>query len=310
MILENAALFLASVLVLAKSAGYATKCMIDIARYMRLSEFFVTFVIAGVISIMPELFIGINSAMAGSPGIGVGTLIGSNIADLTLIVGIVALAGKKIIVDSSIMKNNTAFLAVTGLPVLLMLDGQLSGDDGIILVVAFLFYIMQFVRKEKMFSNQNPKNAVPVAKSLVIFTIAVAVLFVSAHFIVESVVGISQQLLVPSIAIGMFLVAFGTTMPELAFSLRAVLAKHREIALGDILGNVAADCTLSIGIVAIISPVQTAFSTFATSMLFMVFAALLVVTLMQDGRKITSNDSLLLFFLYAMFAVIELRSYF
>ncbi|MBI4019487.1 MAG: sodium:calcium antiporter [Candidatus Aenigmarchaeota archaeon] len=310
MIFENATLFFISIVIVIKSAGYATKYIIDIAKHLRLSEFFVTFVIAGVISIMPELFIGINSAIAGSSAIGIGTLIGSNIADLTLVIGIIALAGKKIMVNSSITRNNNAFLAVTALPVLFMLDGQLSRDDGIILVVAFLFYMSQLIKKEKIFSKHDSKDVISALKSMMFFIACLAVLFVSAHFVVESVVGISHELLIPSVVIGMFLVAFGTTMPEMAFSLKAVLAKHKDIALGNVLGNVAADCTLSMGIVAIIAPVETAFSAFATSMLFMVFSALLVVTLLQDGKKITSNDSFLLFFLYIVFALIELRHYF
>ncbi len=310
MLLENLAVFLLGSLVLVKSGSYAVKSVSEIAKHFRFSNFFIAFVLAGFISIMPELFIGINSALIGDPAVGLGTIIGSNIADMTIVIGLIALVGKKINADKTIRKNNIYFLAVTSLPVLLMLDGELSRDDGLILVLAFFFYISKLFKKEKMFVKKKKSGQKMLVKNVSIFVLAMAVLFVSAHYIVEAAVQISLELLVPSIIIGLFLVSFGTTLPELTFSLRAVLARHKEIALGDVLGNVAIDSTFSIGIVALLGAVSTSFIVFATSMLFMVFSAMLVITLLQNHKKITWEESFLLFFLYAMFVIIELKGAF
>src|SRR3990172_6627790 len=155
MLLESLAVFLLGSLVLIKSASYAVKSVSNIAVYFRFTEFFISFVIAGFISTMPEFFIGVNSALRGVPEIGLGTLFGSNIADLTLVIGAMALVGRQIKIDSAIVKNNLHFLVVTSLPVLLMLDGRLSKDDGLFLVLAFLFYISKLFEKEKMFRKNN-----------------------------------------------------------------------------------------------------------------------------------------------------------
>ena len=310
MLLESLAVFLLASMVLVKSASFAVKSVSDIAGHFRFSDFFIAFVLAGFISTMPELFIGVNSALIGQPDVGLGTIIGSNIADMTIVVGLIALVGRQIKADAMIRKNNFYFLAVTSLPVLLMLDGGLSRDDGLILVLAFFFYMSRLFNKEKIFAKKKRDDYKRLLRNIGIFALSMAVLFVSAHFIVEAAVNISLELLIPSIIVGLFLVSFGTTLPELTFSLRAVLAKHKEIALGDIMGNVAIDSTFSIGIVALLGPVSTGFTVFATSMLFMVFSALLVITLLQNHAKITWEESFLLFFLYAMFVIIELKGVF
>lgn len=310
MLLENLAVFLLGSLVLVKSGSYAVKSVSEIAKHFRFSEFFIAFVLAGFISILPELFIGVNSALIGEPAVGLGTIIGSNIADMTIVIGLIALVGKQINVDKTIRKNNIYFIAVTSLPVLLMLDGELSRDDGLILVLAFFFYMSRLFRKEKIFVKKKKDDYKVLTKDVFLFSLAMIALFISAHFIVEAAVQISLELLVPSIIIGLFLVSFGTTLPELTFSLRAVLARHKEIALGDVLGNVAIDSTFSIGVVALLGAVSTSFIVFATSMLFMVFSALLVITLLQNHKKITWEESFLLFFLYAMFVIIELKGVF
>lgn len=310
MVLENIAVFILASLVLVKSASYSVKSVAEIARHFRFSEFFIAFAVAGFISIMPELFIGINSALAGTPAVGLGTIIGSNIADLTLVIGFIALIGRKLAADKQLIKNNIYFFAVTSLPVLFMLDGELSRDDGLVLVMAFMFYMSRMVKKEGIFAKKRKDGLLFLARNLAVFVLSMAVLFAAAHFIVESAVNLSVEFLIPPIIIGLFLVSFGTTLPELTFSLRAVMARHKEIALGDIMGNVAIDSTFSIGVVALIRPISTSFIVFATSALFMVFSALLVVTLLQNHRKITWEESFLLFFLYAMFMIIELKGVF
>ncbi len=306
--LTDAGILLIAILALVKSASYAVKSIINVAKYFRMSEFFITFFIAGLISIAPELFIGINSALVGATDIGLGTLIGSNIADLTIIVGVVALVGRKIPISQSIIKNDLHFLAATSAPVLLLLDGSLSRMDGLFLVLIFLVYMYYSFRNEKVFSNAPKKEKEFFVKNLAVFIFSMSVLFVSSHFIVSSALELFDALYIPPIIAGLFLISIGTTLPELTFSLKAVLAKHKQIALGDILGNVAIDSTLSIGIIALISPITTNFTVFAISALFMSFAALLVVTLFTSGKKITWNERFLLFFLYALFVIIHLKN--
>lgn len=307
MVLESFAIFIVSSLVLVKAASYAVRSILRIAHHLKFSEFFAAFVVGGFIAIMPEFFIGINSALEGRPEIGLGTLIGSNVADLTIVIGIIALVGHKININRKISKNNLRFLFVTSLPIVFMLDGFITNYEGFILILAFLIYNFSIIKNEKIFRNKDGKDGKMLAKNFAIFAVSMVALFISSHFIVDSAINISTALFVPTIIIGLFLVAIGTTLPELTFSLKAVHAKHKEVALGDILGNVAADSTFSIGVISIISPIAADFSIFVTATIFMIFSAILVVTFLQANRRITWNESFALFFAYFLFVIIELK---
>jgi len=306
MVLESIAIFIIASLVLVKSASYAVRSISSLARYLHFSAFFAAFVLAGFISTFPELFIGINAALLGEPLVGVGTIIGTNIADLTIALGIIVLVGRKISVDKVTMRNNLYFVVVTSLPVLLMIDGALTTDDGILLVVVSLLYIWSILRREKIFGKDTKKNGRAIGVSLATFVLASVLLFVSAHYMVESGVALAGIFGVPLVLVGLIVLALGSILPELTFSLRAVLAKHKEIALGDLLGNVAIDSTFSIGIVALIAPIRSELAILAVSALFMILAALVVGTLLVAGRRLTWQESFLLFYLYAMFLIVEL----
>lgn len=306
MVIENILIFLAASIVLVKSASYAVRSIAKIADHIRFSQFFAAFVLAGFVSIFPELFIGINAALIGIPAVGVGTIIGSNVADMTLLVGIIALVGRKINVGKKTISNNAYFVIITALPILLMIDGNLTRDDGLVLILAFLFYLSTIIKKEKIFSGKKKRNKKAIGKHTVIFLISMLLLFLSAHYMLESGINIAKEFSLPVILVGLLVIALGTTLPEFTFSLRAVLAKHKEIALGDLLGNVAIDSTFTIGVVALISPVVNNFSPIIVSALFMILGALVVTTLMRAGKKITWQESFLLVFIYAMFIIIEI----
>lgn len=308
MVIEAALIFLAASVALVKSASYAVRSVAKVATTMRMSQFFVAFVLAGLVSILPELFIGINAALIGAPVVGLATIIGSNVADMTLLVAIIALVGRKLSVDKKTISNNVYFVLVTALPIILMVDGNLTRDDGLVLILVYIFYLSTILRKERFFSRRPGKTGSHrnVAKNLIIFAASMVVLFASAHYMVESGIQLAEEFAVPAVLVGLLVIALGTTLPEFTFSLRAVLAKHKEIALGDLLGNVAIDSTFTIGVVAIISPITNNFSLIISSALFMILGALVVATLLYAGRKITWQESFLLLFIYVMFIAVEL----
>ncbi len=306
MVLEAALIFLAASIVLVKSASYGVRSVSKLAGHLHFSHYFIAFVIAGFVSALPEMFIGINSALIGMPAVGLGTLIGSNIADMTLVLGIVVLVGRKINVDRKTINNSAYFVAIAALPVILMLDGNLSRDDGLLLVIVFFVYLWTMIKKEKTMVKKDKRNRKEIAKHAALFLLAMVVLFISAHYMVESGISIAVAFEMPALLIGLIVIALGTCLPELTFSLRAALGKHKEIALGDLMGNVVVDSTLSMGIVALIYPVTNNFVLVISGAMFMILSVLVVVTLIKAGKKLMWQEAFLLFFIYAMFVVIEI----
>ncbi len=301
-------LFLLSCLVLVISGGYLVKLIVRIASYLRLSEFVVAFIIMAFSTSIPELFVGINSAMNKNPVISLGNVIGSNIADLTIIIGIAALVGKGIKVKNQFIKKDSRLMFLISLvPILLIIfDKTLSRMDGIILISIFISYMWYLakVRKEikKEVLENNRKQGI---LSIFLFVICLAVLFSSAHFVVKYATELAIELALPAVVIGLFLVAIGTSLPELIFEIRSVLAKKGDLAIGDAMGSVVCNSTLVLGITAIISPITYTTFIFLSSAIFMVLVALIFMMLMRQKRGLTIITSGMLIVLYTIFVLFE-----
>jgi cation:H+ antiporter len=142
----NLFVFALSLFLVIKGATLATKYASKLAKGFRLSEYTIGFIIVAVISILPETFISINSAIQGIPSFGLGLLFGSNVADLTLVFAIITLIdGRGIKIESKILKNNRIFPFFLILPLLLGLDGYFSRLEGAALIIAgSIFYYLAF----------------------------------------------------------------------------------------------------------------------------------------------------------------------
>jgi len=110
--------------------------------------------------------------------------------------------------------------------------------------------------------------------------------------------------MVPSILIGLFMISIGTTLPELTFESRAVLSKHRYMALGDLIGSVVVNSTLVLGVTSIIQPIVADFLLFLSSASFMIVISFLFMTFVESEKKITIQEGLALILLYTLFIVV------
>ncbi len=292
-------------LVLIKSAEYAIRALVKIAAFFGLSQFTISFLVVGIAAVLPEFTIAINSAFAGDSSFGLGVLFGSNVADLSLVFGLVAIYAGRIKVHSKIITGNFYyFLILLFLPVLLLVDGGLTRIDGIILILAFLFYTNVILRQRKSFSKAVEgisKSKAEFAKNLILGGAAIGALFISADLVTVNSIDIANVIGIPAMFLGL-LIALGTTLPELTFSIEAVREKKEELGLGDILGNVATDATLSIGVLALIMPIYPPHLAVA---LLSGFAAIvfgiLTVYFLHTERHVVRKEGMLMVLLYFLF---------
>jgi cation:H+ antiporter len=304
-ILLSGALLILGLALVIVSADEAIKRLLNLARYLRLSEFVVSFVLAGVIAILPELSIGVLAAVGGTSSLGFGVILGANVADLTLVIGVVTLFAGKVHLDKTTMHNiRLSFIAVT-LPVLLFIDGEISQLDGAVLIAAFAVYIFFLLRAKHdgpVFADK-PRR-LHILRDLAILLGALALLLIGGIFITDNSETLSLALGLPIFIVGL-IVAIGTCLPEMAFAIRSCNKMHCGLGLGNILGNVLADSLLTIGLIALIQPIQPAMflSPFLTGIL-MVVSALIVYLLSRDGI-LDRRDGLLLVAVYAVFIAIQ-----
>ncbi len=294
-----------TLLLVVKSADLAIKYSTRLAESFRLPRYLIGFLVVAVISILPETFIFINSAIEGVPAFGLGTILGSNTADLSLIFALVILiSGKNLKVESKIIKNRFLYIAVLALPIILGLNGYYSQADGLgLLIVGLLFYIY-LLRDSHVEVDGEKRKFHPLYFILLIMSMAG--LLIGANLTVKFGVMLSNLLHINPVLIGLFVVGLGTTLPELLFSIRATRKHNDSLALGDILGTVVADATMVIGVVALINPFSFNPRLIFVTGIFMLLAVFLLMYYMRSGRVLTKKEAYLLLIFYAIFVISEL----
>lgn len=307
--IQNLFIFASSIFLIIKGATLSTKYAFQLAKSFKLSKYVVGFIVVAVISIMPEIFISVNSAIQGVPSLGLGTLFGGNIADMTLVFAVVIFfAGRSIQIDSRILKENIVYPFILLIPIVLGLDGYYSRMEGLgLIITGFIFYYLAL-------RNNEEKQIVPDSEEIenknraintVYLLLSMAMLLLGSHFVVTSAIDIAQYLGVESVVIGMIIVGVGTTMPELFFCLAAVKKKHDSLAIGDILGTVLADATIVVGILALISPFSFPQRIIYSAGMFMVLSSFVLFYFMRSGKNISKKEGYYLFFIWVLFVVVE-----
>lgn len=296
---------LAALFLVVRSADYAIRYSSALARAFRIPTYTVGFLVVAVISILPEAFISITAALRGVPTFGLGTLFGSNVADLTLILGLVAFATRHgIRVSSALLEKNKWYPLLLALPIAVGLDGHYSRLDGLFLIVmGALFYywtLRQNRNGEQAQANGNAKY-----RNSALLAVSMIALLVGAHFIVEWGVAFADAVHLSPILIGMFVVGLSTTLPELLFSIRAVRKRRHELALGDILGTVVSDATIVVGLLALINPFSFPQKIIYVTALFMLIAGILLFIQMRSGKILSKREAAGLIIFYVVFVAVE-----
>lgn len=260
-----------AVIVLVKSGGMVVKSLASISRALGLSEFVISFILMSVATTMPELFVGISSAAAGAPNLSLSNVIGSNIANLTLIAGIAALFAGKIKIKEKLIKQNVwSIFTLTLVFVILLNDGVLSRKDGAVLLFLFFGYLAYLYQQKNTFTGKLNTNGGQIAKenkngefsligiffkNLFGFLLGAGLLLGSSILVVRSAIFLATAWSVPLVIIGIFGVAIGTSLPELTFGIRSALSGHEGMSFGNLLGSVSINSTLILGTTALISPI-------------------------------------------------------
>lgn len=305
--------FMASCLVLIVTAELLVKSLTKVAFYFGMTDFIVGFMIVAIATSIPELFIGVTSAVEGNPELSLGNVLGSNIIDLTLVVGVMALLRRGVRMETKAVQTDTLYMFfISMLPLVLMLMGNsLDRFDGFLLVSVFFLYLTRiFIQRSRFKEDTGEKvSRGDFLNNAFVAVASVFLLMASAQFLVKYASALAFDLLSPSILVGLFLISIGTTLPELIFGSGAILMKHKYMAFGDIIGSVVANNTLVLGTVALVSgtPLQTNMFLFLISAFFMVVVAFLFTTFVEVEKHILWQEGIALILLYVLFVIVVLN---
>ncbi len=303
------AIFLGSLTLLIFASKYFTEAAERIGLSLKLSPFMVGVVIVAVGTSLPELISGIIASVDGHSEIVIGNVLGANISNIFLILGVTTVVAKRsiqlgkeyIFIDLHFMLGAAAFL------ILFLLDGQVTLQEGIILIAGFLVYQFYLVSSEKPedMPTLNDEKTVSKLKSLdwkdiVIVLISALGIFVGAKYTVQSVVDMANAWNVDQGLISLTVLSLGTTLPELAVSVSAARAGNPEIAVGNILGSSIFNSFMVTGVCSIIKPIDMDMSLTQTSMIFLGVAAVFFYLLSQD-KKVSRWEGMLFLLFYVVF---------
>lgn len=297
-------LLLVSLFFVVKAADFAMRSADNLAQNLNFSKYLIGFLLVAIISVLPETFIALSAAFQGNPSFGLGTLFGSNVADLTLVlVIIIFVSSTPLKVESQIIKNSFVYLGVLAMPILFGLNGYYSRLEGLTLVfLGILFYLFLFKKSPSPKKKGKGKFS---AKDFFALLFFMGVLLVAANFTVKFGINLALDLRINPILVGMLFVGVGTTLPELFFSLKAVRDKNHSLAMGDILGTVITDATILVGLLAIVRPFAFSQRIVYLTAMFMLFAAVMLFYFMKSGRTVTKKEALFLLFYYLVFILLE-----
>jgi cation:H+ antiporter len=287
---------------------FLVRASVALSFKLNISKMVIGLTVVSFATSLPELLVSLNAALNGSPSIAINNVIGSNIANIGLVLGITALTGT-IYVDKTFYKINWPALIVFSLAFYYFLSNDLKLDavEGAVLFLSLLLFIAYSLKNSKGIEADDSMDALTMISNfkIVIWLIIGGVaLYFGAKWLVDGAVVIAQKIGVSEAVISVSVIAVGTSIPELAASVIAVLRKEKAISLGNLIGSNIFNIGSVLGLTAMIKPivVEDAEILSRDIIWMLVFAGLLFpLALIFKRHEIKKIEGFLLVFLYGVF---------
>lgn len=267
-------IFIVSMAALIYGADFIIEQSEKIALHFNISSFIIGATLIALGTSLPEMAVSMSASYKGSGDIAVANVIGSTIFNIALVLGVVFLIAKNINPSRDLFAKDSAWSLFPILIFILMgLDGKLSMLDGAIFLVlmgAYLLFLIQSNQVEE--TQQDDKEKFAWGMSIVLLVVGFVFVVGGANFAIEAAGNIAREFGVSEWLIGLFLVAFGTSLPELTVAIKAARANNADMAIGAIIGSNVANFTMVLGLSSIISPLNVDLS----ANFFDIIAALIV----------------------------------
>lgn len=293
-------IFIVGMYVLVKSADYFTDYSEKLGLSMGISQFIIGVTIVAIGTSLPELVTSSIAVIRGSTEFVAGNVIGSNIANILLVIGLVAIISRKLKIERDIVKVDLPLLfGSTLLLAFVAMDGQITFFEGILSLIMFFVYIAYSIHSSKGKGNHK-KERFSMLYPIIIIISGIALYF-GAKWTIDSAIKLSSILgFADTSVIALSAVAIGTSLPELSVSLAAARKKNFEMAVGNILGSCVFNAALVIGVPSLVSTLIVPQTTIIIGISFMLGATLLFIFSSLD-REITLYEGSIFVIIYILF---------
>ena len=258
MIVLNIVLVAVGIVLVLWGADRLTDGAVGLAEKMNMPQVIIGLTVVAMGTSMPEFCVSLVSAIKGTPDLAVGNVVGSNIFNTLLIVGMAAVVAPITILRSTVKKDVPFALLSSVLLLLFCFDGSLSRTDAAILFGVFIVFMYVTLRGAKSATNidEGQKKNYSMMKSVLFLLLGLACLIFGSNIFVDGAVKIARTLGVSDAVIGLTIVAGGTSLPELATSVVSAKKGQSGIAIGNVLGSNVFNILFILGITGLITPMQ------------------------------------------------------
>jgi len=292
------------------SAGLVVLNIQKIAKAMRITEAFMGLTILSIATSLPEIFTHIIVSIDVLKGIdnsniAVGTNIGSNIIQITFIMGLIGLlilvkAHKKILkIDSLVMLSSILLLFIV------CLNGSVSRLEGVLLTSLYIVYMIYLTKSEKILKRDH-KSYSGLFTNIFLVCLGIGILLYSAKIVVENAGFLAGVWGVRESFIGTVIIGVSTALPELTIALRAILKKSTGMSLGTLIGSNITNPLLAFGIGAIISGYSVDRIIIFFDLPFWFFVSLLAISFFRNNMKLDKHEAVVLILFYVLYVILKI----
>ena len=287
---------------------FLVRASVALSLKFKVSKMVIGLTVVSFATSFPELLVSLNAALNGSPSIAINNVVGSNIANIGMVLGITALIGT-IYIDSSFYKFNWPALIIFSLLFYYFLsnDNKLDAIEGAVLFISLVLFIIFLLKKSDGLEQDDSMDALTLTsnfKLIIWFIIGGVSLYFGAKWLVDGAIVIAQKIGVSEAVISVSVIAVGTSIPELAASVIAVLRKEKSISLGNLIGSNIFNIGSVLGLTAMIKPINVEDPEILSRDIIwmLVFAGLLLpLALVLKRHQIKKAEGFLMVFLYGLF---------
>ena len=280
-------IFVVSMYALTKGADFIIDESQKIALHFNISGFVIGATLVAFGTSLPEMASSMMAAYSGKNEMAVANVVGSNIINIALVLGIVFVMGKKIVTDRDIFAKDGAWgIFPVMVFIIMVIDGSISRFEGFLLLVMMVAYLIFLINNDGELTDEididedEVKKSFDYKSSAILLLVGFVLVIVGANFAVDSASNIAKSVGVSDWVIGLLLVAFGTSLPELMVSISAAKKGQGDMVLGGIIGSNVSNFTAVLGSSALINPlsIDLAKNSFDISSLLIVTIMLVFIT--------------------------------
>ncbi len=306
-------LFIVGLIILIKGSDFFVGSSVFVARHFGVSELIIGLTLVSMGTSLPELGASVYASYNGNGGIAVGNVVGSNIANIALVLGVCLMLRQITVKKKMIKRDGLIMMGVSLLFVVFVYDG-VARWEGLVLMVLFASYLYYLYTQNKAEKEDIKKREVKkpskkkekgLGKATIKLVIGCVGVFIGAKLLVDSAVEIASTFNISQTVIGSTLIAFGTSVPELAVSMTAILRKYEEISIGNIIGSNIFNILWVIGAAALVSDLVVDSMLLYTNIPIMLLVALLLIIFMSAQNRLRRWEGGVFVAIYAVFILIN-----